>query len=397
MCQYRYSFLLCEVILSEKVARRRWNVTPYLLLLPSMLYLLLFFAYPMVQAFQLALSKNVDVLNLRAEPNFEAAITGSLALQTVATVLERERSDEILPNGARRVVFWFKVEAPDLEGDLVQGWVNQRNVFIENRTTSTTLRINSGETGVRQFTTEFIERMINDSRFMPALGTTILLAILILPIQFVLAITIGLVLQSQIRGSSLFLYIYAIPLGVSDLTAGIVWYAIFTQQGYLNSALVSAGLLERPFIFLQVNQMGWMIAAVVIAEVWRAASLVMVIVVAGLQAIPREYLEAGEVFGATVWQRLTRIVLPLLKPSLQVALILRTILAFQVFAVVVALTGGNVLTVLGNETFRWYDPGRFNNPNVAAAYAGFILLISLAISFFYLRAVRGQEEALKHA
>ncbi|MCE7948599.1 MAG: ABC transporter permease subunit [Chloroflexi bacterium CFX4] len=380
----------------EKTARRRLNLTPYLLLLPSMLYLLLFFAYPMVQAFQLALSKNVDVLNLRAEPNLESPVTGSLAMQTVATVLERERSEEVLPTGVSRAVFWFKVEAPDLEGDLVQGWVSQRNIFIENRTESQTLRVTTGEP-TRVFTTEFISRMVNDFRFLPALGTTILLAVLILPIQFTLAIIIGLVLQSQIRGSSLFLYIYAIPLGVSDLTAGIVWYSVFTQQGFLNSALVTAGILERPFIFLQASNTGWMITAVVIAEVWRATSLVMVIVVAGLQAIPREYLEAGEVFGATVWQRLTRIILPLLKPSLQVALILRTILAFQVFAVLVAITGGNVLTVLGNETFRWYDPGRFNNPNVAATYAGFILLISLAISFFYLRAVRGQEEALKNA
>jgi multiple sugar transport system permease protein len=81
---------------------------------------------------------------------------------------------------------------------------------------------------------------------------------------------------------------------------------------------------------------------------------------------------------------------------LQVALILRTILAFQVFAVVVALTGGDVITVLSNETFRWYDPARFNNPNVAAAYSGFIMLLSLGISMFYLRAVRSQEEALKN-
>ena len=138
-----------------------------------------------------------------------------------------------------------------------------------------------------------------------------------------------------------------------------------------------------------------MLTAIVLAEVWRATAIVMVIVVAGLQAIPRDYIEAGQVFGASLWQRLRYIILPLLKPSLQVALILRTILAFQVFAVVVAITGGNVMTVLANETYRWYDPARFNNPNVAAAYAGFIMLLSLGVSLFYLRAVRSQEEAAK--
>jgi ABC-type sugar transport system permease subunit len=67
------------------------------------------------------------------------------------------------------------------------------------------------------------------------------------------------------------------------------------------------------------------------------------------------------------------------------------------FAVVVAITGGRVLTVLAYETYRWYDlsDSGFNNPNVASAYAGFIMLISLGISLVYLRTVRTQEEAAK--
>jgi multiple sugar transport system permease protein len=75
---------------------------------------------------------------------------------------------------------------------------------------------------------------------------------------------------------------------------------------------------------------------------------------------------------------------------LQVALILRTILAFQVFAVVIALGGGEVVTVLANETYRQYDALR--NANVAAAYASFILLLSMITSIFYLRSLRSQEE-----
>jgi multiple sugar transport system permease protein len=85
------------------------------------------------------------------------------------------------------------------------------------------------------------------------------------------------------------------------------------------------------------------------------------------------------------------VILPLLRPSLQVALILRTILALQVFAVVVALSGGDVVTVLANETYRqYYD---FRNLNVAAAFAGLILLISMVSAVFYLRTIRTQEEA----
>jgi multiple sugar transport system permease protein len=128
-----------------------------------------------------------------------------------------------------------------------------------------------------------------------------------------------------------------------------------------------------------------------LAEIWRATSIVMVIVVSGLQAISQEVLEAAEVFGATLWQRIRHVILPLLRPSLQVALILRTILALQVFAVVIALGGGYVVTVLANETYRQYN--EFRNPNVAAAYAALILILSMVSAVVYLRTIHTQEEA----
>jgi multiple sugar transport system permease protein len=370
----------------------KWS--PYLLLLPSLIYLAIFFLYPMTQAFQLAFTRQVQVLSLRAEATDASAATGSVALQSEVRILERIERDETLPSGATRPIFWYRVEATNLDGERVEGWVSLRSLFIENRRTSETARVTGGEP-VREWTFEHANRMLTDFRFGNAVSTTLILMVLIIPAQFVLAIMMALVLQSQIRGSSLFLYIYAIPLGISDLVAGILWFAIFTQRGFINSLLVSANIIDLPFIFIQADHLAWMITIIVLAEIWRATSIVMVIVVSGLQAIPRDYLEAGEVFGAGLWQRLRYIILPLLKPSLQVALILRTILAFQVFAVVIAITGGDIMTVLSNETFRWYDPARFNNPNVAAVYAGFIMLISLAISLFYMRAVRSQDEALQ--
>lgn len=372
--------------------RNRW--IPYLLLLPSVIYLALFFLYPMTQAAQLAFTRQGQFLNLRVEPNDTAAVTGALPLQTEVRVVERTETQETLASGAQRPVFWYRVASEDESGATVEGWVSIRNLFIENRRTSDTARVTSGE-AVQEFSLTHFNRMFTDFRFDDGLWTTLLLIILIIPAQFVLAIIMALVLQSQIRFSGLFLYIYAIPLGLSDLVAGILWFAIFTQRGFLNSLLVSANVFELPFIFIQAGQMGWMITIIVLAEIWRATSIVMIIVVSGLQAIPRDYLEAGEVFGASLWQRLWHIILPLLKPSLQVALILRTILAFQVFAIVIAITGGDILTVLANETFRWYDPARFNSPNMAAAYSVFIMVLSLGVSLFYLRAVRSQEETVK--
>ncbi len=78
----------------------------------------------------------------------------------------------------------------------------------------------------------------------------------------------------------------------------------------------------------------------------------MIILLAGIQVIPKDYGEAAEVFGATAWQRLRYVTLPLLRPSLQVALILRTLAAFQVFAIILALVGRTV-PVLAEEAYNW--------------------------------------------
>lgn len=282
---------------------KRMNLTPYLLLLPSLIFLAFFFAWPMVQAFALAF-----------------------------------------------------------------------------------------QTADGQWTLVHIQRMVQDVAFTDALRTTLILIVAILPLQFILALIMALLIQAQLRGAGLFLYIFAIPLGISDLAAGIIWFSIFTERGYLTSILHGLGLIDKPFIFLNYQTPGWLFLAVVLAEVWRATAIIMVILVAGLQSIPRDYLEAAEVFGAGLFDKVRRVILPLLRPSLQVALILRTILAFQVFAVVLALAGRG-MSVLASEAYRWYNS--YRNPNVAAAYAALIMLLSIITTVLYLRALYTREEAMK--
>jgi multiple sugar transport system permease protein len=199
-----------------------------------------------------------------------------------------------------------------------------------------------------------------------------------------------LVIYKRLRGHRLLLYIYSIPITASDLAIGIVFLAIFTQSGFLNSVLQGLGLIDSPNIYLSADTRHWIIIAIWLAELWRATSLLMVVMVSGLLAISDEILEAAELFGAGLWQRIRYIILPLLKPSLQVALILRTIFAVQVFGVVVMISGGEIVTTLANETFRQYS--NFRNENVAAAYGVFILAISMASAILYLRMIRSQEE-----
>jgi len=234
--------------------------------------------------------------------------------------------------------------------------------------------------------------MFSDTEFREALVTTLLLIVIIIPVQFAIALAMALVVNARLKGAGFWLYIYAIPLGISELAAGIIWFAIFTQQGWLNSILEGLGILDRPFIFLNYQNRGWLIFTVVMAEAWRATSIIMIILVAGLQGIPRDYLEAADVFGATFFQKVRRVILPMLRPSVQVALILRTILAFQAFAVVLALTGRG-MTVLASEAYRWYSD--YRNPHVAAAYAGFILLLSVLSTLLFLWLLPTREEQFR--
>jgi multiple sugar transport system permease protein len=239
------------------------------------------------------------------------------------------------------------------------------------------------------FSLASIERMVGDSNFRSAVITTLALVVLVLPVQFFLAISMAMVVNAKLKGQSLWLYVFALPLGISELAAGIVWVSIFTQSGWLNTILQGLGIIDRQIIW-QSSETPWLIIiTVVIAEAWRATSIIMIILVAGLQSIPPEFLEAADVYGATTWQKIRRVILPMLRPSLQVALILRAILAFQVFATVVAL-GGTGLTVLSEEAVRWAND--IDNDHVAAAYAGLILTLSIGATALFLWLLPTREE-----
>jgi multiple sugar transport system permease protein len=279
---------------------RRWEGLPYALILPTVAYLGLFFAWPMVQAFGLA----------------------------------------------------FRV---------------------------------GGDWTLAPFRT-----MVDDTNFRPALTFTLLLVVVIVPIQFVLALVMALIANSKLHGRGVFLAIFILPLAISDLAAGLVWQAILTERGYLNTFLTKVGILDHEYIWLDPTKPRNLVIAVVIAELWRSTAFVMVIFLAGLQGIPHEYTEAAEVFGASFFQRVRQIILPMLKPSIQVALLFRIIFAFEAFAVVIAITG-RAKTTLATEAWRWQ--AEYFDSHVAAAYSALILVLSLVsagIVIFLFRTPKAQ-------
>jgi multiple sugar transport system permease protein len=279
---------------------RRWEGLPYVLILPTVAYLGLFFAWPMVQAFELA---------FRIDDNWTLA----------------------------------------------------------------------------PFRT-----MYNDLNFNPALTFTLLLVGVIVPIQFVLALVMALIANSKLHGRGLFLAIFILPLAISDLAAGLVWQAILTERGYLNTLLTKVGIIDQDYIWLDPTKPNNLLIAVVVAELWRSTAFVMVIFLAGLQGIPHEYTEAAEVFGAGFFQRVRQIILPMLKPAIQVALLFRIIFAFEAFAVIIAITG-RAKTTLATEAWRWQ--AEYFDSHVAAAYSSLILVLSLVsagLVLFLFRTPRAQ-------
>jgi multiple sugar transport system permease protein len=229
------------------------------------------------------------------------------------------------------------------------------------------------------------EQMVGDLDFISAIKDTFGLVVVVVPLQLALALGMAMMLRKIRRGRDLVLWIWTIPLGISDLAAGLVWLSILTERGYLNTILFHLRLIGQPESWLTYETPAALFFAIVIAEMWRATAIVFVILVAGVQLVPAEYEEAASVFGATAWQRFRRVTLPLLRPSIQTALILRTVLAFEIFAVVLAI-GGTNFPVLISQAFIWENQNQ--DYGVAAAYAVLIMAITLAATLVYLVALR---------
>ncbi len=234
-----------------------------------------------------------------------------------------------------------------------------------------------------KFTLDYIVKTIKDVRFYSALKYTVLFVVTIIPLQLVTAFVIALYITR--RGSSWLMFIVSIPLAISDLAAGLIFLSVFSESGFLNSFLYSLGLIKRPIYFLSYQNTWFLFLAVVLAEHWRATSIVLLILVAGLQMIEKDFHEAARIFGAGFIKEIYFVTLPLLKPSIQSALIIRTIFAFQMFAVVLALAG-DMIPVLSGEAFFWYS--LYRNPHIASVYALIIILISVFFTFVYLRVMR---------
>ena len=237
------------------------------------------------------------------------------------------------------------------------------------------------------FSFENFITLAGNSTFWKALRYTLFFLVTIVPLQVLLAFLLALFVNSRFRGYMIVLYVISIPLALSDVSAALMTYNIFTAHGFLNKVLMKFGIIETPIYFFGLGLSSRAFWVIVLAEVWRAAPLVFIILLAGLQVISKDYLEAADVFGFSKWQKFIHITLPLVMPSLQSALLIRTLFAFQIFAVVWLLSGRDI-PILAGETY--YQQSELYNSQLAATYGFIIALICILISWVYMTVLRSK-------
>jgi len=226
------------------------------------------------------------------------------------------------------------------------------------------------------------EKVLTDSTFWQAVGNTVSLLLMSVPATVVLALMVALGLHRlrSIRARSVWTAMYFLPFAVSLVAAALIWQWMYDPlYGFLNHLLGRGGV--PPLHWLQSLEM--VRPSLAIVNVWVRLGFDTIIFLAALQAIPAEYYEAASIDGASRWQALRRLTLPLLNPQIVMVTILELIFNFKVFDTVYATTQGGpagasqtVIMLLYDTAFKYF---RLGDASVMAVFVFVsLLLVTLA-------------------
>jgi multiple sugar transport system permease protein len=227
----------------------------------------------------------------------------------------------------------------------------------------------------------FADLLAND-RFWTALRNTIWYTVLSVPLGMVLALAIALGLDQAIRGIAWIRTMYFLPLVTSSVAVGLVWLWIYAPTGgLLNEALGWVGVPPQRWTTDPV----WAMPAIVVMSVWQSLGINIIIFLAGLQAIPREYHDAASVDGAGRRARFRHVTLPLLTPSIFFTGILALIGSLQVFdqVYVLARPGKPTEATITLVYFIYEEGFRFFRMGMASAAAWILFLIAALLTIIY--------------
>jgi multiple sugar transport system permease protein len=236
-------------------------------------------------------------------------------------------------------------------------------------------------------------RIFSDGFFLSALWHTLVYAVFALTFEFLFGLGLALLLDRRMRGRGVFRAVMLVPMMLPPVVVGVVWRLMYNSNfGALNGTLKMFGINTEPLIWTASPTVA--LACVIAVDVWQWTPFVFLILLAGLQAIPQEPYEAARLDGSNAWQTFRHITLPLLKPAILIALLLRTMDLLRVFDQVFILTEGGpgfatetVSLYIYRAAFRFFDFG------YAAAMSFALLLLTNVISAIYIRLLQKQEEA----
>jgi multiple sugar transport system permease protein len=224
-------------------------------------------------------------------------------------------------------------------------------------------------------------RVFAEPRFLHALGRTVTFTLFAVAIEGVLGVSIALILNRAFVGKSLAKLLLLLPLVATPIAVGIVFNLFYDPTiGLLNFALDAFGLPQGRWVSSENS----VIASLVMVDVWQWTPMITLIVLAGLAGLSEEPVEAARVDGATEWQILRYVTIPMVMPVILTATILRLIDALKTFDIIFAMTGGGpgyaseTLNIMGFKySFEYFRIGQSSVILVALFLV--VLLCSLGI------------------
>lgn len=225
----------------------------------------------------------------------------------------------------------------------------------------------------------FLE-LFQDERFIRVSLNTLLFCIISVPLELILGLTLAIILHQRFFGRGFVRAASFLPWALPTAVMAVAWKWIFNDTyGVFNDILLRLHIIKEPLAWLGRPNLAFF--CVILAEVWKCTPFVTVIFLAGLQSILVELYEAIRVDGAKPWQSFRLITLPLLRPSILVALIFRSIQALGVFDSIWVLTGGGPGSSTESISLYIYDTAfrylKFN-------YASAMVSISFVFSLFFI-------------
>lgn len=226
--------------------------------------------------------------------------------------------------------------------------------------------------------------LTNDPVFFTALGNSVIWVVLSLVVPTVLGLVLALGLNRKMVGRNLMRSVFYVPAVIASIAVATMWSWIYNpNNGLVNGLLTSFGVpswiqdwLGDPTIALY---------SVFVAFVWQSTGYSMVLFLAGLQTVPQELVEAARIDGASPWQVFRNVILPALRPTLTVVLVLTVISSLKVFDLIVGMTGGGPAQST-QVLALWSYSQSFLNHNFGAgsALAVILLVVTLALVLPYL-------------